>query len=305
MIATDAPSAVFNTSSFDGLPKSALTGKPVLHFVHANGFPSRVYTPLIHIWERVFSVEVIEQLGTHPNYYPDNHWQALTHQVLKNIEAVCQKHQVPNVVAVGHSVGALTTLQACEQDPTCISQIIALDPSLLMGRMSFIYQLSKIADRAFHPLPKLRHYLVDKISPASKSKYRKDIFDSRQHARDNLRPKGLFKSFDERTFDLYIEHALAPQGDKFTLTIPKSVEIDIFRTIPSLYWAKSLTLFRPTTLIAGKDSHFTHIGSYQSAAHQWDMPVIYTDGSHMFPLEHPDETAILVLQTIAKQLKSR
>lgn len=293
-----------DTTLFDALPKSALTGKPVLHFVHANGFPSQVYLPLFEKWERVFSVEYIERLGTHPDYQPDNHWQALTQQVLDSIEHACHKHGVPNVVAVGHSVGAITTLQASEKNPTHISQIIALDPSLLMGRMSFTYQLAKIAEHVLHPVPKLRHYFSDKISPASKSKYRKDRFESRQAAHDNLRQKGLFKAFDERTFDLYIKHGLIEQDGQFTLAIPKSVEVDIFRTIPSLYWVKSLTLFRPTTLIAGKDSHFTHLGSYQAAATKWGIPVIYTEGSHMFPLERPDDTAHLVLDTIATQIQS-
>lgn len=292
------------TTLFDTLPKSTLTGKPVLHFVHANGFPAQVYTSLFEHWERVFSIEYIKLFGMHPDYPPDNHWQKLTHQVLDNIHQTCQKHSVPHVVAVGHSVGAVTTMQACDKDPTHISQLIALDPSLLMGKMSLIYQLSKIMDDALCPLTGSQHYFVDKISPASKSKYRKDTFDSRQNAHDSLRQKGLFRTFDRRAFDDYIRHGLTAKDDKFTLAIPKGVEIGIFRTIPSLYWAKSLTIYRPTTLIAGKDSYFTHIGSYQAIHDNWGIPIIYADGSHMFPLENPDSTAHLVLDTIAQQIKT-
>lgn len=261
------------TTPFDTLPKSTLTGKPVLHFVHANGFPAQVYTSLFKHWERVFSIEYIKLFGMHPDYPPDNHWQKLTHQ-------------------------------ACDKDPTHISQVIALDPSLLMGKMSLIYQLSKIMDDALCPLTGSQHYFVDKISPASKSKYRKDTFDSRQNAHDSLRQKGLFRAFDRRAFDDYIRHGLTAKDDKFTLAITKGVEIGIFRTIPSLYWAKSLTIYRPTTLIAGKDSYFTHIGSYQAIHDNWGIPIIYADGSHMFPLEKPDSTAHLVLDTITKQIKT-
>ncbi|UYZ74874.1 alpha/beta fold hydrolase [Moraxella bovis] len=292
------------TTPFDTLPTSTLTGKPVLHFVHANGFPSQVYAPLFEHWEQVFSIEYIELFGTHPDYPLDNHWQGLTEQVLDSIREACDKHGVPQLVAVGHSVGAVTTMQACDKDPTHISQVIALDPSLLMGKMSLAYQLSKVMDNALRPLPRFHHYFVDKISPASKSKYRKDTFDSRQIAHDSLRQKGLFRAFDARTFDGYIQHGLTAKDDKFTLAIPKAVELAIFRTIPSLYWAKSLTIYRPTTLIAGKDSHFTHMGSYHAIHDRWGVPVIYVGGSHMFPLETPDSTAHLVLDTIAQQIKA-
>lgn len=291
-----------NPTLFDHLPKSALTGKPILHFVHANGFPSLTYTPLFEHWERVFTVEFIALFGTDTTYPPDNHWQSLTHQVLDNIDKICKKHSVPHVVAVGHSVGAVTTLQACTIDPTNISQIIALDPSLLMGKNSFITQCAKIADHALHRLPKCQHYFMDKISPAGKSKHRKETFDSREIAHDSLRPKGLFKVFDENTFKLYIEHGFLPKDGKVSLAIPKAVEVAIFRTMPSLYWAKSLTLFRPTTLIAGQDSYFTHIGSYHKVANKWGIDVIYTNGTHMFPLEYPNEVAKLVLKTICQQI---
>lgn len=293
-----------NPASFDHLPKSTLTGKPILHFVHANGFPSLTYQPLFEVWEQVFTVEFIALFGTDCNYPPDNHWQSLTHQVLDNIDKICKKHGVPHVVAVGHSVGAVTTLQASAIDPTHISQIIALDPSLLMGKNSFIAQCAKIADHALHRLPKYRHYFMDKISPAGKSKHRKDTFDSREIAHDNLRPKGLFKAFDENAFQLYIEHGFLPKDDKFTLAIPKAIEVAIFRTMPSLYWAKSLTLFRPTTLIAGQDSYFTHIGSYHKVANKWGIHVIYTSGTHMFPLEHPNKVSKLVLEIIDQQIKT-
>lgn len=293
------------TMPFDTLPKSVLTGKPVLHFVHANGFPSQVYAPLFEHWEQVFSIEYIELFGTHPDYPLDNHWQGLTEQVLDSIREACDKHGVPQLVAVGHSVGAVTTMQACDKDPTYISQVIALDPSLLMGNLSLVYQLSKVMDNALRPLPRFHHYFVDKISPASKSKYRKDTFDSRQTAHDSLRQKGLFRAFDTRTFDGYIQHGLTAKDGKLTLAIPKAVELAIFRTIPSLYWAKSLTIYRPTTLIAGKNSHFTKMGLYQAIHDRWGVPVIYVDGSHMFPLETPDSTAHLVLDVIAQQIKTR
>lgn len=286
------------TALFNHLPKSTITGKAVLHFVHANGFPAKVYTPLFECWQDYFTVEVIELFGTSGDYPIDEHWQGLSEQVLDNIEHVCQKHGISKLVAVGHSVGAVTTLQACAKDPTHISQCILLDPSFLMGKHSFLTHCAKFADKVIDT-----HYFVDKINPAGKSKYRRDVFDSRQSASQNLKSKSLFNRFDKRCFELYIEHGIIKQNHTLTLAIAKNYELAIFRTIPSLYWLCQPIIYRPTVIIAGKDSYFTNIGSYQKIADKWQIPITYTEGSHMFVLEYPIQTANLVLTTIAKHIK--
>ncbi len=296
----------FNTEQLallDSLPKSKLTGKPVLHFVHANGVPSPTYLPILDRLAEYFTIERIDRLGTHPNYPVDNHWQSLTRQVADSIDDACYKHGVSTVVAVGHSVGAMTTMQSLLANPKPISQAVLLDPSLLTGKNSLTWHLAKTVDDQLARVPSLAHRLIDRLSPAGKSKYRKDTFDSYDAAYQALRDKTLFKPFDERCFELYIQHGFVPTADgKVTLAIPKSVEVAIFRTIPSLYWLKSINPKRPMTIIAGKDSHFTRIGSYRDAADKFGLTVQYVDGGHMFPLERPDAISDEILATILRQI---
>lgn len=292
-----------NPTAYNSLPKSKLTNKPVLHFVHANGIVAASYEPILEILSRFFSIEKIDNLGTHPNYPVDNHWQNLTRQVGDSILDACHKHGVPNLVALGHSVGAVTTLQSLLADPKPISQAILLDPSILMGKNSFIYQMAKLADKSLNKAAILgdsfQHYFVDKLSPAAKSKYRKDVFSSPQQAYDSLRNKALFRSFDDRCFDLYIQHGLTKRSDGlYELTIAKSVELAIFRTIPSWYWYKSISPKRPVWFLVGNDSHFTKIGSYQ-ALEKSGLEVIKMTGGHMFPLETPQQTAQKILDLFA------
>lgn len=289
------------THAFDALPKSALTHKPVLHFVHANGFPANVYQPLLDVLEVVFTVETIAFFGTNPHYPIDEHWQSLSQEVLDNIEKVCQKHSIKTLIAIGHSVGAVATLHAMHQDPTHISQTILLDPPILMGKHSFGHQLIKLADKALAPIIKTPHYLMDKYSISGKAKRRKDKFANKELARQNLSGKPLFVQFDKTCFELYIEHGFVADNDGIKLTIPKQQEADIFRTIPSLYWIKSPTIYRPTTLIVGQESHFDQLGSYQAVNKKWQIPLVYTKGTHMYPLEYPIQTAKLILTTIEKQ----
>lgn len=290
-------------AQLDTLPKSKLTGKPVLHFVHANGVPSPTYQPMLDRLAEHFTIERIDRLGTDPNYPVDNHWQSLTRQVGDSIDDACHQHGVLTVVAVGHSVGAMTTMQTLLANPKPISQAILLDPSLLTGKNSLSWHLAKTVDDRLARVPSLAHRLIDKLSPAGKSKYRKDTFNSYDNAYQALQNKALFKPFDERCFGLYIQHGFVPTADgKVTLAIPKAVEVAIFRTIPSLYWYKSISPKRPLTIIAGKDSHFTRIGSYKDAEHKFGLTVRYVDGEHMFPLERPDAIADEILAIILRQL---
>lgn len=330
---------------FDSLPKSAITGKPVLHFAHANGFVAATYQPILDILSQIFSIEIADKLGTHPHYPPNDHWQNLTRQVADSIDDACRKHSVPTVVALGHSLGAVTTLQALLANPKPISHAILLDPSLLMGKLSLTYQIAKYLDKGaqkihtatagklarftakLHDLnnkyggksisSKLSqaadkwqnlamfepHYFIDKYSPAARSKYRRDTFDSRQHAYDNLRNKPLFAAFDERCFSQYIRHGFTENDDgTVSLTIAKQSEVDVFHTIPSWYWYKSIRPVRPVRLIVGVDSHFSHFGSYRTLSEN-GLDVLAVAGSHMFALEHPDACAAFILQSLAQFLQ--
>lgn len=294
---------IANINQLDQLPKSIKTGKPVLHFVHANGVPTPTYQPMLDKLAEHFTIVSIDKLGTHPSYPVDNHWQSLTRQVGDSIDDACREHGVPTLVAVGHSVGAMTTMQTLLANPKPISQAILLDPSLITTRNALSYHLAKLIDRQIGRIPKFRYRLIDRLSPAHKSKRRKDTYDSREDAYQSLRQKALFAPFDERSFNNYIQYGFEPTADgQYTLSIPKSVEVSIFRTIPSLYWLKSISATKPMTLIAGQDSHFTKIGSYQDAYKKFDIPVCYVAGSHMFPLEHPEQTAEDILNTIIEQL---
>lgn len=286
------------------LPKSIKTGKPLLHFVHANGIPTPTYQVMLDGLARYFTIVSINELGTHPNYPVDNHWQSMTHQVGDSIDDACREHGVSTLVAVGHSLGAMTTLQTLIANPKPISQAVLLDPSLLTARSAFLYHVTKTVDKYIGRIPKFQYHLIDQLTPAQKSKYRKDIFDSPDDAYQALRHKALFASFDERSFQNYIKYGFKPTADgKYTLSIPKSVESAIFRTMPSLYWLKSISPTKPVALIAGQDSDFTKIGSYDDAHKKFDIPVYYVLGSHMFPLEYPEQTADDILNTLIEQLQ--
>lgn len=292
-----------NLQSFASLPISKITQKPVIHFAHANGMPSPVYEPFFEKLAEFFTIEYISMLGDTPDYPVDNQWRSLTQQIVDSVKDTCKKHGVKQVVAVGHSLGAMCTLQALYRAPEYFSQAVLMDPPWIYGKVSLLWHLAKTADR----LPWMNNRLMDKLSPAGVSKHRRDVWDSREDAYDKLRHKGFFKDFTERSFQGYIEHGLHERADgKVTLAIPKASEVAVFRTNPSWYW---LTPNRapkvPVTLIIGEDSIFLKRRFPQQIKSRLRIPYITHAGGHMFPLEHPESVSEQVLTLIEKQLSAK
>ena len=294
--------SVIKSQTFASLPASKKTQKPVIHFAHANGMPSAVYQPFFEGLEAFFTIEYIPMLGDNPNYPVDDHWRSLTQQIIDSVKQTCEQHGVTQVVAIGHSLGGLCTLQALYRAPQYFSQAVLLDPPWLYGKTSFIWHLAKTADR----LPLMNNRLMDKLSPAGVSKNRRDVWDSREDAYDKLRHKGFFKSFDERSFQGYIEHGLHERADgKVTLAIPKASEVAVFRTNPSLYWLiPNRAPKPPVTLIIGEGSLFLKRKFPQQIKARLGINYQTHEGGHMFPLEHPDSVSADVLDLIKQQLPS-
>ncbi len=302
LVRRDFAMSNISVQNFASLPVSKLTQKPVIHFAHANGMPSAVYEAFFDGLKAFFTVEYIPMLGTNPDYPVDDHWQRLTEQVIDSVKQTCAHHGIEQVVAVGHSLGGLCTLQALYRAPKYFNQAVLMDPPWIYGKVSLLWHLAKSADK----LPLMQHRLMDKLSPSGISKHRRDVWDSRAQAYEKLHHKGFFKDFDERSFQGYIEHGLHERADgKVTLAIPKATEVAVFRTNPSLYW---LTPNKgpkpPVTLIIGTDSVFLKRRFPQQIKSRLGIPYQTHEGGHMFPLEHPESVSRQVLTIIAQQSSS-
>lgn len=294
--------SVINSQTFASLPVSKKTQKPVIHFAHANGMPSAVYQPFFAGLETLFTIEYIPLLGGHPDYPVDNHWHSLTQQIIDSVKHTCEQHAVKQVVAVGHSLGAMCTLQALYRAPQHFSQAVLMDPPWIYGKTSLLWHLAKTADR----LPLMNNRLMDKLSPAGVSKHRRDIWDSREDAYEKLRHKGFFKGFDERSFEGYIKYGLHERADgKVTLAISKASEVAVFRSNPSWYWlAPNRAPKLPVTLVIGEDSIFLKRRFPQQVQARLGIDYQTHEGGHMFPLEHPESVSARVLALIKQQLST-
>lgn len=263
--------------------------KPLIHFAHANGVPSRVYQALFDALKDDFDWIDVPLIGTDQRYPVDNHWNSMTQQV---IDSIVQKAQGRKVIGLGHSLGAVLTFKASLQRPELFEQVIMLDPPLIMGKASLFLHVAKT----------LRLKAVDNMSPAALSLRRRDHWDSREQAAELLRPKGFYQDFAPKCFDDYIQYALTDDLVRggVELTIPKMVEVNIFRTNPSLWWLPQAKPQVPTQLIVASKGPFLAHKFPQQVKKKFGIPFDIFEGGHMFPLEHPVELA----QHLKKLLKN-
>jgi pimeloyl-ACP methyl ester carboxylesterase len=129
---------------------------------------------------------------------------------------------------------------------------------------------------------------------------RRDHWESREQAAALLRPKGFYQHFDADCFQAYIDHALTEDRSRggVELTIPKMDEVKIFRTNPSLWWLPQPKPQVPVNLVIAALGPFIGRGFPQLAEKKFGIPYTVVPGGHMFPLEHPQETAALIQQLI-------
>jgi len=264
--------------------------KTLIHFGHANGLPAQVYTKLFDLLADDYHVIYPScSLGTSPEFPVDKDWSNLADQIIQSIEQQANGHQV---IGIGHSLGAVSTLLASFKRPDLFKQVILLDPPLIMGFASFAFDIAK----RFFPKK------VDQMTPAKLSLKRRDHWESRQQAFDLLHSKKLYQAFDPACFQAYIDYGLVEDvvNGGVTLTIPKAIEVEIFRSGPSYWWLPHKKPEMPVHMIAGSESPFLKQKFPQIAKKKLGIPYTVFNGGHMFPLEHPVEIVDLIRDLIKK-----
>ena len=238
-------------------------------FSHSNGFTAQTYR---HFIEQLspYQVSAFDNIGMSEW----KKWEDFAHQLIQHIEA---NHDKP-VIGLGHSLGAAVTFFAADKRPDLFSKIILIEPPIFSFRKRFlIWLFTQIG-------------IADRFSPAGAAARRRDFFESREVAYKSLRNKGIFKRFDETCFQDYIDYGWKETENGITLSYPKALETQIFRTPP--FFFKNPTLAMPVHFIYSKfyktldkkdiawwKKTFTSINYHEF------------DGGHMFPLEKPEETA--------------
>ena len=267
----------------------SLTHAPI-HFAHANGFPSASYQLLLQQLGERHPIYQIPLLGHDPKYPVGNNWSQLTHQLIHSIESQTQQP----VIGIGHSLGGALTLLAALQRPELFRAVILLDVPTFNRFESLLIQTAKLTG------------LINRLSPAHKTKTRRIEWASMAEAREYFRSRALFSGFHPQCLEDYLACALAEnEQGSVDLTYQLAVELAVYRTLPHGMVLKPGMLAVPAGVLVGRQSDTVRKHQYLRMKDYLGFTSLRMPGSHMFPLEHPLATAANIGTLLQRMAGSR
>jgi pimeloyl-ACP methyl ester carboxylesterase len=271
-----------------------------LVFSHGNSFPGGTYRLLIEAWRAAgFDASAIEKYGHDPRFPVTGNWPRLREELIHHLDALNARNPGPAVL-VGHSMGGLISLMAASRRPDLVRALVLMDSPMMVGW------------RAHSLLMLKRTGLLPRISPGKVSQTRRYEWPSREAALMHFQNKPAFARWDPRVLQDYVNcgtepieaHGLTRGTDDgpVTLSFRRDIETRVYNTMPH-HLGPTLRrhpLRCPVGFIAGKQSvEMRHTGPHNAKAlapehFQW------VEGTHLFPMEHPDMAAQAALDMLGK-----
>jgi len=246
---------------------------PALYFAHANGFPGASYNRLLSLLAVRFDVSWLPMAGHDPRHPVTDGWRYLVEELIEDLATQCQTP----AVGVGHSLGGYLILLAAARRPALFRAVVLLDAPLFGGLASGALRLLKGT------------WLMDRITPAGRTRSRRRHFSSAAEARMYFRHKPLFRHFAAECLSDYVEHGMRTGSHGVSLRFDPEIEARIYRTIPHHFGPIARALQCPAALVAGRQSNVIRQAGLAESCRQ--LRVVRTEGTHLFPFEHPAMTA--------------
>lgn len=275
------------------------TPKPRIVFSHANSFPASTYRVLFERLRQLgYQVHALEKFGHDPAYPVSSNWPHLVQQLADFVLRECASaadREAP-LYLVGHSLGGFLSLMCAAKFPLLggrpVAGVVLLDSPLLGGWRARALQAAK------------QTRLIGAVSPGQVSRKRRNSWANAEEALAHFTHKKAFASWDARVLRDYIEHGThevaTAQGSKRVLSFEREIETAIYNTLPHHFdrLLRRHPLACPLAFIGGSESvelrqvgmALTHklVGSTPSARLQT------LEGSHLFPMERPEESAAAI-----------
>lgn len=251
---------------------------PLLHFMHANGFPAPCYGAMLGPLRRRYRVGWIEAIGTDPHYPPTEGWPLLVEQLLDTLE---REYRGEPVYGVGHSLGGYLSFLAAVRRPELFRGIVLLDAPVI----------SALRGHALGAMKRLG--IVDRVTPAGMTRERRSEWASREEAKQHFRSRGVFRHFTEQCLEDYVCHGLTGQAGHYRLRIDPEIEYRIYRTIPHDMSRHLPMLKVPAGFVGGQQSDVVRrVGTRAMRGPRFVK--LRVPGGHLFPFEQPLAAAAAV-----------
>ena len=257
-------------------------------FCHDNGFTAGIYGVLFRAWRAAgWRVLAPEKLGHDPAHPVSSGWPQLREELLAYIAA--EAGAAP-VALVGHSMGGYLSLLAASRAPAAVSAVVLLDAPIVAGWRAHTFHMLKVSG------------LIRRGGPGRVSQRRRTHWPSAAALREHFESKRAFALWDRRVFDDYLRHGFETDaaGGK-SLAFQREIETRIYNTLPHhvQQLLRRHPLRCPVAWVGGTrsvENRQLGLGFVRRlAGTRWAA----LDGTHLFPMEKPEETAAAVLRLLS------
>lgn len=254
-------------------------GKPVIHFLHGNGFCGRTYEPMLKLLAEDFDLWLSDTQG-HGDSDPGrafHGWNRNAHMALEAFKAHRQQFGEVPIFAAGHSFGAvLTTLMLAEPGQP-FQKAVLLDPVFFPPAMGALLVFAQMAGFA-------------KYAPLARASIRRRrTWPNREEAFRALYGRGTYRGWDDTALRAFVDHALrdCPDGS-VELKCDPAQEARIFSSGPRGLWRAVRRVPIPTLIAFGKQTFpFVRQSVPRAVKLNPHLQASMLDGGHCFMQEHP------------------
>ena len=255
-------------------------------FAHANGFPAAIYRLLFEYWrERGYRVHAIDRFGHDPAFPVSSNWPHLRDQLIAFIDAEVGGP----AFLVGHSLGGMLSVLAASKRPDLARGVVLLDAPIIAGWRAHSLQVAKATG------------LMPRITPSRVSRSRRQARPSRAAVREHYAKKSVFARWDPRVLEDYVKGGIVRRGGQTVLGFDRDVESRIYDTLPH-HMQRVLRrhpLHCPLAFIGGRQSAESRQAGVEATRRLAGERFVWTEGTHLFPMEHPEAAATEVLRLLA------
>lgn len=179
-------------------------------------------------------------------------------------------------------------MAACRR-PDLARGVVMLDSPVVAGWRAHGLQVAKASG------------LIRRVSPGRVSQRRRHEWPDRAAVQAHFAAKHAFARWDPRVLADYVDAGFVERAGRVELAFDRDVETRIYNTLPHRL---GRTLRRhpprcPVAFVAGTQSLEVRQGGLEASRALARERFTWIEGTHLYPMEKPDETARVVLEALA------